>query len=194
MSTTSASGPEPAPVRAPPALDAQGRFVMHSGIPIAVIVFYAILILIIVYAGLRGTFSSFPDISYILVGILLIFLVRLLSTRYVLDSEYLRAWRLFGSRKVKLTEVRAIQTTSLRDLGPIGFFGTWGWRGRTWSPIVGSFDGIYTTTAGLLVKAGAYPLFLSPEDPETFARELSRRVRSYRGSLEDGDGAGVRKK
>lgn len=160
---------------------------MHSGVPVAVIVFYAILIVIIAYAGLRGTFSSYPDISYILVAILLLFLIRLLSTRYVLDSEWLRAWRIFGSRSVRLSEVRAIQMTSLRDLGPIGFFGTWGWRGRTWSPVVGAFDGIYTTTSGLLIKAGAYPLFVSPKDPETFARELSRRARSYRDHVEELD-------
>ncbi len=52
-----------------------------------------------------------------------------------------------------------------------------------WSPYVGKFDGIYTDPAGILVSASGVPLFISPRNPEEFARELSRRARSYSGSL-----------
>lgn len=54
-----------------------------------------------------------------------------------------------------------------------------------WSPTIGQFDAIYTDPAkGLLVTAGEVPLYLSPRDPDEFARELSRRVRSYTGPLQ----------
>ena len=51
-------------------------------------------------------------------------------------------------------------------------------------------DAIYTDSRGLLVTGGSVPLFLSPHDPTAFARELSRRVRSYTGPLEVDVGAG----
>ena len=81
-----------------------------------------------------------------------------------------------------LEEVRRIEYSSLRDLAPTGGWfgvGSWGWRGRMWSPEVGEFDSVYTDAArGLLVTAGTHPLYLSPSDLEEFAKELSRRVRS----------------
>ena len=53
-----------------------------------------------------------------------------------------------------------------------------------WSPRVGPFDAIYSDPAhGLLVTAGEIPVYISPVDIDGFARELSRRVRSYTGPL-----------
>ena len=53
-----------------------------------------------------------------------------------------------------------------------------------WSPLIGRFNAVYPDSAvGILVTAGEVPLYLSPRDPAEFARELSRRVRSYSGRL-----------
>lgn len=146
---------------------------------------YLVLAGILAYLGLaRAGVTESPWVTYFLVLVCLFFLGRYLSTHYRLDASTLRARRVLGSRTVKLDEVRRIEWANLRDIGPIGFFGSWGYRGRMWSPTIGSFDAIYTDSRGLLVTAGSYPLFISPEDPEAFARELSRRVRSYTGPLE----------
>jgi hypothetical protein len=112
-------------------------------------------------------------------------LVRYLSTTYSIDGVYLHAWRLLGGVRVRLDRVRRIEYVSLRDLSPTGgIFGSWGWRGRMWSPLIGRFDAIYTDGArGILVTAGEFPLYFSPHNPDAFARELSRRVRSYTGRL-----------
>jgi hypothetical protein len=157
---------------------------MHSAVPVGVIIFYILLETVIGYAASRGTFSSFPFIAWILTAILVLFLVRMVSTRYILDAEKFHAWRLFGSRSVALDNVRKIESGNLRDLGPVSFLGGWGWRGRMWSPVIGPFDAIYTISRGLLVTADRVPVFISPKDPARFARELSRRVRSYAGPLE----------
>ncbi len=120
------------------------------------------------------------------IGIFLVAsLGRYLSTSYRVDDTSLSAWRVLGGRRVRLDEVRKIEYASLRDLAPTGgLLGSWGWRGRMWSPVVGRFDSIYTDASrGLLVSAGDVPLYISPRDPEAFARELSRRVRSYSGRL-----------
>jgi len=95
---------------------------------------------------------------------------------------------------VNLHEVRKIQFVNLGDLSPGGFFGSWGWRGRMWTPSIGRIDAIYTSPKGILITAGEIPLFISPHDPSAFARELSRRVRSYRAPLvvDDGAPAGAR--
>lgn len=104
-----------------------------------------------------------------------------------MDTEYVRAWRIFGSRRLRLDEIRRIQFANLRELGGVGMFGSWGWRGRLWSPIdsLGTFDAIYTVSRGLLVSGRGVPMFISPHDPAAFARELSRRVRSEGIVLED---------
>ncbi len=53
-----------------------------------------------------------------------------------------------------------------------------------WSPAIGEFDSIYTDPAAASSSPREpYPLYLSPTDREAFARELSRRVRSYTGPL-----------
>lgn len=116
---------------------------------------------------------------------LLLSLARYLSTHYRVDDVYLKAWRILGGARVRLDEVRKIEYSSLRDLSPTaGLMGSWGWRGRMWSPLIGRFNAIYTEAAlGLLVTASDVPLYISPADPAAFARELSRRVRSYSGRL-----------
>jgi 4-amino-4-deoxy-L-arabinose transferase-like glycosyltransferase len=119
-----------------------------------------------------------------LIVVVLVYLARYLSTRYRIDDTWLIAWRLFGSRRVRLSRVRKIQRVSLRSLGPVGFLGTWGWRGRVWSSIVGTFDTVHTVSDGLLVTGGGVPLFISPVDPDDFQRELSRRARSVNGGWE----------
>ena len=159
--------------------DARGRVRAGAPISVAVIGMYIVLILLIVYATDRSSYTSNALVPEFLVAVILVFLARYVSTYYLLDDRALHARRLFGSRSVSLEEVRNIQLANLRDLGPVGFFGGWGWRGRMWSPIVKTFDSIHTVSPGVLVTAGAVPLFISPKRPEEFAEELSRRVRSY---------------
>jgi hypothetical protein len=155
----------------------------------AVVVVYLFLTALLLLVAGRSSVISSPYVTYLLVGVILLFLVRYLSTHYVMDDRCLHARRILGTRNVPFETVRRIEFANLRDLGPVGIFGSWGYRGRMWSPTIGSFDAIYTDSRGLLVTAGTYPLFLSPRDPESFARELSRRVRSYTGPLEVDVGA-----
>jgi Bacterial PH domain len=121
---------------------------------------------------------------WVLTALVVLMLVRYLSTSYRIDEEYLRAWRILGGRRVRLAEVRRIEYASLRDLSPGGFFAGWGWRGRMWSPRIGRFDSVHTEArSGILVTPEDEPLYISPREPEAFARELSRRVRSHVGRL-----------
>ena len=168
------------PARAPSSEYYRGPAAVSYG----VVGFYLVLAVLLLLAGQNPTFITYPTVIYLLVVVLVVFLVRYLSTRYWMDAERLGAWRLFGSRTIRLEEVRKIERANLRDLGPVGLIGSWGWRGRMWSPTIGTFDAIQTTSDGLLVTVGAVPLFISPKDPLEFARELSRRVRSYTGPLE----------
>ncbi len=175
----------PPPPANRPALDAQGRFRVRGRYSAAVVGAYLFLLVLVV--------AFLPHSSVItiwwapwVIGIFLVgSLGRYLSTSYRVDDTSLRAWRVLGGRRVRLDEVRKIEYASLRDLAPTGgLLGSWGWRGRMWSPVVGRFDSIYTDASrGLLVSAGDVPLYISPRDPEEFARELSRRVRSYSGRL-----------
>lgn len=159
--------------------DARGRVRVGAPISVAVVVFYLVLIGLIAYATGHTRFSSNPIVPEFLVAVIFVFLARYISTYYVLDDRALHARRLFGSRSVQLEEVRQVQLANLRDLGPVSFFGGWGWRGRMWSPFLQTFDAIHTVSAGVLVSAGEVPLFVSPKHPGEFAEELSRRVRSY---------------
>jgi hypothetical protein len=150
-------------------------------------------------AGVVGIYGAFLIVIYFLVrteplttaawlpwflaGVVVLFLVRYFSTIYTIDDTHLRAWRILGGCRVALSDIRKIEFSALRDLSPTGFFGAWGWRGRMWSPQVGHFDSIHTEARGILVTGGVDPLFISPRDPVAFARELSRRVRSYSGRL-----------
>ena len=103
---------------------------------------------------------------------LLLSLARYLSTHYRIDDVHLRASRILGGAKVRLDQVRRIEYVSLRDLSPTtGIIGSWGWRGRMWSPFIGRFDSIHTDAAhGLLISAGDEPLYISPRDTPAFAR------------------------
>jgi hypothetical protein len=157
---------------------------------VGVIIVYLILAAIILYFTQASTVdNTTPIFSYVLIAVTFFFLFRYLSTRYRLDPANLYAIRLIGSRKVEYATIRKIEYANLRDLGPIGMFANWGYRGRVWSPLIGHFDAIYTDSHGLLISSGEFPLFISPKDPDRFARELSRRVRSYSGPLEVDVGA-----
>ena len=131
-----------------------------------------------------------PWLIPFLAFVILLLLVRYLSTSYTIDGQYLRAWRILGGQRALLKNVRRIEYASLRDLSATGFWGAWGWRGRMWSPRIGRFDAIYTDTAGLLVTAGDVPMFISPVDVQGFAQELSRRVRSLGGRLMNDESEG----
>jgi|GEM_PF-2163928 hypothetical protein len=117
-----------------------------------------------------------PYVAGFLVAVLLLYLGRYLSVVYTFDRERLLAWRIFGWRSVPLRSIRRVQPMSLRDIAPVGMFGTWGWRSRLWSPLIGRFDAVSTTHRGLLVTGEGVPLFISPRDPEEFGRRLSHRV------------------
>ncbi len=170
-----------------PDLDEEGRFRARGTLSYAVVGTYVFLLLFFVYLSRSSFFGTFGWTPYLLLAVTAVFLARYLSTTYTIDDTRLRAWRVLGGRSVPLEEVRAIEYASMRDLVPIGgglTMGSWGWRGHLYSPSIGEFDSIYTDPVrGLLVTAGAYPLYISPKDPEGFARELSRRVRSYTGPL-----------
>ncbi len=150
---------------------------------------YVVILLLLYFVVVPSPIDSNHYLAYLLVAGTLFFLLRYLSTFYVIDDTHLTAWRILGPRRMALQEVRKIEFTALRDLSPTGFFGAWGYRGRMWSPYVASFDAIYTDPIGILVTGGTHPLFISPRDREGFARELSRRVRSFPGNLSVDAGA-----
>ncbi len=166
-----------------PRLDAKGRFHVRGTYSAVTVGVYAVLLLVLYFVVLPSSIDSNPVYVYAIMAGTLFLLVRYFSTSYTIDDTYLVAWRILGSRRTRLEEVRKIEFMALRDLSPTGFFGSWGYRGRMWSPYISSFDAIYTDPVGLLVSGGPYPLFISPQDREGFARELSRRVRSYAGPL-----------
>jgi hypothetical protein len=144
----------------------------------------AVLIFVLVAPRSGGRYVWVP---YFLSGATILFLAKYLSTRYTIRDAVLVAGQLGGRREVRLQDVRAIEYVSLRDLSPFGGFhilGEWGWRGPRFSRSIGAFDAIYSeANAGLLVTGGANPLYISPREPQRFARELSRRVRSAVGPL-----------
>jgi hypothetical protein len=168
--------------------DPEGRWSSHAPLPVEVIALYGVIIVVLVILGRPTSVSAFPSPILVLDLIVILFFLRYASTTYSMDSERLRARRLFGSRAVLLEDVRRIEYANLRDLSATGFFGGWGWRGRMWSPVVGSFDSIHTRSSGVMVYAGDVPLFVSPRDPPAFALELSRRARSYFPAVELGPG------
>ncbi len=163
-------------------IDHQGRYHDRGRVSAWNVGAYLVLLVIIVVIFRNSTAQYW--VPYALIGVVVLLLLRYLSTRYVIDDAHLYARRFLGGRRLALEDVRQIDYASIRDLSPVGFFGSWGWRGRMWSPRIGSFDSIYTDTFGLLVSPGEVPLFISPSDPAGFARELSRRVRSFSGPLE----------
>jgi len=144
---------------------------------------YLFVLLLLYFVVLRSPIVSNPYAIYVILLLTVFLLFRYLSTNYSIDDRFLYARRLIGTRRLPLSDIRKIEFSSLRDLSPTGFFGSWGYRGRMWSPYIGKFDGIYTDTNGILVSATGVPLFISPTRPDEFARELSRRARSYTGPL-----------
>jgi hypothetical protein len=172
-----------APGPRPPSLDASGRYRAHGTISIATVVAYVIVILLLYFVVLHSSYDTNPDLILLLILGTFFLLLRYFSTGYTIDHRYLRARRILGGRRLLLAQVRKIEFMQLRDLSPTGFFGSWGYRGRMWSPFIGSFDGVYTDPSGLLITADGVPLFISPRDPAAFARELSRRARSYAAEL-----------
>lgn len=143
-----------------------------------IVAFYLILIFVIAYLGTYRLAT--PLVAEVLVAALIIYLGRYLSTRYLLGPRIFVAARLFGSRRIPIEEIRHVEPANLRDLAPVSFIGSWGWRGRMWSPQIGPFDTVHTSSEGLLVSGGGgVPVFISPKDSAAFVSELSRRVRSY---------------
>ena len=180
---TTTSPPEAAHRNLPD--EGDGRYRMHARISVAVLIAYSILVLLIVLVIGPRTSAGFSWVTWLLLGLTLVYLARYLSTRYVLDDTTLLARTLFGTVRVQLDEVRAIEYASLRDLSATGgLLASWVWGGRMYSMTIGEFNLVYTDAAGgLLVSAGAYPLYISPRRADLFARELSRRARSYTGPL-----------
>ena len=164
-------------------MDSRGVYRKRGKLSYSVVGVYVFLIvllyLVLPGAGLRESWAFEAILVFFI-----FFLLRYLSTFYTIDDTHLRAWRILGNRRVRLEEVHQIEYSAIRDLGPTGFIGSWGWRGRMWSPVIGHFDAIYTDPAhGILVTPDGVPLYISPVNMEEFARELSRRVRSYTGRL-----------
>lgn len=145
---------------------------------IGVYVALAGLLLVVYVHG--TTYLTYGIVLPLLALLILLYLGRYLSTRYRIDDRDLAALRLFGSVRIPLTRVAGIRPANLRELAPVGLFGTWGWRGRVWCPSVGTIDTVSTHSEGLLVSGGRVPLFISPDDPVAFQRELSRRTRTAR--------------
>jgi Bacterial PH domain len=151
---------------------------MPARLSVGIIVFYLLLIAVITYLGAYRIMNEV--IAEVLDVALIVYLGRYMSTRYRLTPYTFAASRLFGSRRIPIEEIRRVVPANLRDLAPASFFGSWGWRGRMWSPQIGPFDTVHTASEGLLVSGGTgVPVFISPTDPDGFATELSRRVRSY---------------
>ncbi|MCI4349639.1 MAG: PH domain-containing protein [Thermoplasmata archaeon] len=174
---------------ASPSLDRiGGRWRVHAPLSLGVIGLYGALILIVFVFGRPGGSAGSINPLWLVDGLLLVFLARYASTSYSMDADRLYARRIFGSRSIRLEDVRRIELANLRDLSPASFFGGWGWRGRMWSPMIGSFDAVHTVSTGVLVHARSVPLFVSPPDPSRFAQELSRRARSYFDGVEVGPG------
>lgn len=113
--------------------------------------------------------------AVLLVGVLGIYLARILSVHYVISGEHLTASRLFGSRRVELTSIRKANPTSLRELSPVSWTGGWGWRSRMWTPVIGAFDNLSTVHNGLMVYGDGVPFLISPLDREAFLTHLDER-------------------
>jgi Bacterial PH domain len=151
---------------------------MQSHLSVGIVMFYLILISVITYLGADRVTNVL--VAEVLDAALILYLGRYLSTRYLLDSRNFTAARLFGTRRIPIEEIRHVEPANLRDLAPVSFIGSWGWRGRMWSPRIGPFDSVHTASEGMLVSGGeGVPVFISPKDPEAFIAELSRRVRSF---------------
>lgn len=184
------SAPPPPPAARPPprGRDDEGVYRARGQFSVAVLGVYAFLLIVLFLVVVPREPPGYLWVPYVLVAAILFFVARYLTTSYRIDDTHLRATRLFGGRRIALEQVRRIEYSALRDLAPTGAMaalGPIGWRGRMWSPSIGQFDSVFTEAGqGILVTAGGNPLYISPVRREEFARELSRRVRSYTGPLE----------
>jgi hypothetical protein len=165
-----------------PRLDAQGRYHARGTVSAITLGIYVLVILLLIFVVARDAADNVYAV-YVLTLVTVFFAFRYALTNYRIDDTYLYARRVLGSRRVPLADIRKIEFMRLRDLSATGFFGSWGYRGRMWSPFIGKLDAIYTDPSGLLITGGDVPLFISPRDSPGFARELSRRVRSSSGAL-----------
>ena len=182
------SGAPRSPAAPAPELHHDGSYRTWARISWAVVGVYLFLVVLVLAVLLPQRASSYAWVPYAILALLAFYLARYLSAHYRIDDEELRAARLLGGRRIPLEEIRKIEYASLRDLVPTGAMagmGAFGWHGRFHSVVLGDFDSVYTEPSrGLLVTGGPRPLYLTPRDPQAFARELSRRVRSYSKELE----------
>ncbi|MGI0129826.1 MAG: hypothetical protein ACREEC_06710, partial [Thermoplasmata archaeon] len=105
-----------------------GRWRSHAPLPIEVVALYGIIIVVLLVLGRPTSPFKFPSPVLLLDLIVIVFFARYASTTYSMDSDRLRARRLFGSRAIRFDDVRRIEFENLRDLSATGFFGGWGWR------------------------------------------------------------------
>ncbi len=164
---------------AAPRIDAEGRYRSHGRLSLVIVIVYVVLVLLVLAVVPSSGLAHYTWAPYLVVGILAFLLLRYLSTSYLLDSDSLRARRLLGARQIPLESIYRIDRATLRDLSPVGFTGSWGYRGRMWSPFLGPFDAVYTDVHGLLIYGAGVPIFISPVATDDFVRELSRRSRSH---------------
>ncbi len=170
----------------PPQIDAEGRYRVHGRLSLPIVGVYIVLILLVLAVAPSSALTHYTWAPYLLVGIMLFLLLRYASTSYLLDAESLRARRLVGTRRIPLGSIYRIDRATLRDLSPVGFTGSWGYRGRMWSPFIGAFDAVYSDVHGMLIYGDGVPIFISPIAPEEFLRELSRRARSHGANPAEG--------
>jgi hypothetical protein len=162
--------------------DRDGVYHDRGRLSYAVIGVYVFLILVAILIIPHSSSTLWALVVIVLLFVF--FLGRYLSTTYSMNDLVLKAGRIAGSRRIRLDSISKIEFGSMRELSATGFIGSWGWRGRMWSPFIGAFDAVYTDPVkGLLVTGDGVPLYISPNDLDEFARELSRRVRSYTGRL-----------
>lgn len=147
-------------------------FKMPAARSVITLAAYGVVILLLVLV--EGRVGE--DVTILLVGALMVYLARYLSVSYTIAEGRLIAWRIFGWRSVPLDSIHRVELTSLRDLSPVSWVGTWGWRSRMWSPDLGAFDAISTDHRGLMIHGDDVPFFISPRDPEAFGRALVERV------------------
>lgn len=152
------------------------KYTQWSDIPWATVGAYIFLVILMVI--LFETKNIPENVGLFLVAVLVVYLARMVSLHYTLEDGKLKVLRLFGSRRVPISEVHKVEPSSLRDLSPVSFMGGWGWRSRMWSPVVGRFDNLSTVHKGLMIYATEPPFFISPKDPDKFLAQLQKETGS----------------
>ena len=169
----------------PPRLDASGIYRQRGRLSYAVIGVYVFLILVlIVIFPLRNTLA-YSWAPWAVAALFVLFLARYMSTSYSIDDSYLRAWRILGGRRIALEKVNKIEYDNLA---------TWDRRADSSGPGAGTVGcgaprsaaltpSIRTPRREFSSRRRGCPSTSPPFDVPEFARELSRRVRSYTGRL-----------